>query len=68
MKPQNLAIVLILAVVASAVPTIAETPSPAPELQALAVQIDFDALHQQARQALANLRRLQKSPTGGDAL
>ena len=68
MKPQNLAIALILAVVASSVPTIAETPGPAPEPQVVAAQIDFGALHQQARQALADLRRLQKSRTGDDAL
>ena len=67
MKPQNLAIALILAVVASSVPTIAETPGPA-EPQVVAAQIDFGALHQQARQALADLRRLQKSRTGDDAL
>ena len=68
MKPQNLAIALILAIVGSGVPTVAETPGPAPEPQVVAAQIDFDMLHQQARQALADLRRLQKNRTGDDAL
>ena len=68
MKPQNLTIALMLAVVGSSVPTVAETPAPAPELQVAAAQIDFDALHQQARQALADLRRLQKSRAGDGAL
>ncbi len=57
MKPQNRAVALVLAVAGLSVPTVAETPRLAPELQVIAVQIDFDALHRQAREALAELRR-----------
>jgi len=59
MKPHNIVIALVLIAGAASLPAAAQWPVP-PVQQMAPAEIDFTALHQQASDALDNLRRSQQ--------